>query len=289
MDKTVVLLGNFDGVHIGHQELISIGRSEADKRGLPLTVWTFDKVFPPALTPESVRAELLRSYGVDRIVTESFGKVKDLSPSEFVRRILKNSLGAALCVCGYNYSFGRGGKGDPELLSKLCSENGMESITVGKVTIEGENISSSDIRTKLISGDAEGAGRLLGRPWFVIGSVIKGAQKGRTVGMPTANICPNGICLPKNGVYATLTTLPSGERLPSVTNVGVRPTVSDGRGVTVETHIMGYDGDLYGQEIKVEFLSFLREERQFASLSDVFSAVKSDIKNAEAISEKFIK
>ncbi len=278
--KRIVLLGNFDGVHIGHQALVAAGRNQADKRGLPLTVWTFDAPFSQPLTAFEDRAELLRSYGVDEIVTESFEKVRNMSPSEFVTSVLKNFLNAELCICGYNYTFGKGGKGGPVLLTELCGNNGIEVITVAKVTDGEDEISSSEIRKRLAEGDVSGAERLLGRPFFLRGIVEKGAQKGRTVGMPTANLYPNGICLPKNGVYATMTHLKNGDTFPSVTNIGIRPTMNDGRGVSAETYIIGFEGDLYGSEIKVEFLSFLRNERKFESLSEVYEAVKRDIEKS---------
>jgi riboflavin kinase/FMN adenylyltransferase len=284
--KRTVLLGNFDGVHIGHRALIKSGRKEADKRGTPLTVWTFDTLSTSALNKEEDRAELLRSCGVEEIVTESFERVKNLSPTEFVSEILKKRLNAELCVCGYNYTFGRGGMGDPKLLKELCSENGIEVLTVDRVTLENEDVSSSAIRRKLTDGDMESANKLLGRPYFLIDTVKKGAQKGRTVGMPTVNFYPDGLCLPKNGVYATVTHLKDGRIFPSVTNMGLRPTMNDGRGVSAETYIIGFDGDLYGEKIKVEFLSFLRPEQRFESLSDVYDAVKSDIEKAKTIFEK---
>ena len=159
-------------------------------------------------------------------------------------------------------------------------------MTVEKVTEENEDVSSSAIREKLRNGDIEGANKLLGRPYFLHDTVKEGEKKGRTVGMPTANFYPEGLCLPKNGVYATAVHLPGGEILPSVTNIGMRPTMSDGRGISAETYIIGFDGDLYGQRIKVEFFSFLRPERKFESLDEVSKAVKADIEKAKIIFEK---
>ncbi|MBQ8255282.1 MAG: bifunctional riboflavin kinase/FAD synthetase [Clostridia bacterium] len=284
--KRIVLLGNFDGVHVGHRALIKRGREEADKRDLLLTVWTFDTLFSPALTAQEDRVGLLRACGAEEIIVESFEKVKDLSPSDFVRDILNTKLCAQACVCGYNYSFGRGGKGDPKLLKELCFEYGIDVVTVEKVTEGNEDVSSSAIRKKLRNGDIEGANKLLGRPYFLHDTVKEGEKKGRTVGMPTANFYPEGLCLPKNGVYATAVHLPGGGILPSVTNIGMRPTMSDGRGISAETYIIGFDGDLYGQRIKVEFFSFLRPERKFESLDEVSKAVKADIEKAKTIFEK---
>ncbi len=284
--KRTVLLGNFDGVHIGHRALIESGRAEADKRGTALTVWTFDTLFSPALTAKEDRVGLLRAYGVDEIITESFETVKNLSPSEFVSDILKKTLNAELCVCGYNYTFGKGAKGDPRMLNELCGQNGIDTVIVERVTVGGEDVSSSAIRKKLTDGDIEGANKLLGRPYFLCDTVKEGNKKGRTVGMPTANFYPDGLCLPKNGVYATATYLPNGDTLPSVTNIGTRPTMDDGRGVSAETYIIGFDNDLYGKRIKVEFLDFLRPERKFGSLDEVSCAVKRDIEKAKTIFEE---
>lgn len=285
-EKRIVLLGNFDGVHIGHRALIEKGRAEADARRLPLTVWTFDTLFSPALTAQEDRAVLLRRYGADEIITESFERVRDLSPRAFVSSVLKDRLCAELCVCGYNYSFGQGGKGDPKLLKELCAEYGIEVIAVERVTLDNGEVSSTEIRKRLAEGDIESANKLLGRPYFLFDTVKKGAGQGHTVGMPTANFYPDGLCLPKNGVYATAIYLPNGDILPSVTNIGTRPTMSDGRGISAETYIIGFDGDLYGQKIKVEFLSFLRPERKFASLDEVYGAVKNDAEKAKTIFEK---
>ncbi len=281
-----VLLGNFDGVHVGHRALIERACADAEKRDNCVTVWTFDTLFAPALTAPDDRAALLRGCGVDEIITERFERVKDMLPMEFVREILIGRLKADVCVCGYNYTFGHGGRGDSHLLTELCSRFGIEVLTVGKVTVDGEDVSSSAIRKKLTEGDIEGANKLLGRRYFIRDTVKKGAQKGRSVGMPTANFYPEGLCIPKNGVYATATCLPDGRWLPSVTNIGLRPTMNDGRGISVETYIIGFDGDLYGENIAVQFLGFLRDERKFDSLDKVYEAVKLDIEKAKAIFEK---
>jgi riboflavin kinase/FMN adenylyltransferase len=285
-EKRTVLLGNFDGVHIGHRALIEKACAEASKRDNCVTVWTFDTLFSPQLTSFEDRAALLRGYGVDEIITERFDRVKNMIPMEFVREILIGRLNAEVCVCGYNYSFGKGGKGDPRLLTELCSRFGIEVLTVGRVTLDGEDVSSSTIRKKLTEGDIEGANKLLGRPYFLYDTVKDGAKQGRSVGMPTINFYPEGRCLPKNGVYATATMLPNGKVLPSVTNIGTRPTLNDGRGVSAETYIIDFDGDVYGEKIKVDFYEFLRPERKFESLSEVFDAVKTDIEKSRAIFEK---
>lgn len=286
--KSIVVLGNFDGVHIGHRALITEGRKRADKLCLPLIVWTFDTLPSPAITSVADREALLRSYGVDRVVTDSFSSVKGMSCQEFVTDILEKKLGCAECVCGYNYTFGKGGVGTPKMLSALCSPLGIEVAVVDRVTLNENDVSSTRVRTLLSEGNVKGARELMDRYYFLSGIVQKGAEKGRTLGIPTANLYPVGRCLPKNGVYATVTTLPGGRMLPSVTNVGNRPTLDDGRGVSVETHVIGFDSDLYGKEIKVDFIEFIREEKRFASLSALSEATKDDAAKAQDIAQKVI-
>lgn len=286
--KSIVVLGNFDGVHIGHQALIAEGRRLSDKLDLSLIVWTFDTIPSPAITSVSDRETLLRSYGVDKVVTDSFASVKGMSCEEFVTDILEKKLNCAVCVCGYNYSFGKGGIGTPTMLTELCKPLGIEVAVVDRVTLDGKDVSSTRVRGLLSDGDVTGAYKLMGRYFFLTGIVEKGAEKGRALGIPTANLYPVGRCLPKNGVYATVTTLPDGRRLPSVTNVGERPTLDDGRGLSAETHIIGFDGDLYGKEIRVDFIEFIRSERRFPSLTALSEATKDDVAKAESALQKVI-
>lgn len=286
--KSIVVLGNFDGVHIGHQALIAEGQRLSDKLGLSLIVWTFDTIPSPAITSVSNRETLLRSYGVDRVVTDSFASVKGMSCSEFVSDVLVKKLNCGACVCGYNYSFGKGGVGTPAMLTELCRPLGIEVSVVDRVTLNGEDVSSTRVRGLLSDGNVTGACELMGRYYFLTGTVEKGAEKGRTLGIPTANLYPVGRCLPKNGVYATVTTLPDGRRLPSVTNVGERPTLDDSRGISAETYIIDFEGDLYGKEIRVDFIEFIRSERRFPSLTALSEATKDDILKAKSASQRVI-
>ena len=288
-DGRVVILGNFDGVHIGHQALISAGKRAADRLGCILTAWTFDTIPGKSLGSKNDRERLLTEYGVDKVIFSSFPAVKDVTAEDFVKNILKNELNTAVAVCGYNYSFGAGGRGTPELLTKLCSDNGIDVIVVDKVSKDGKDVSSSAIRDLISEGKAAEAIPLLGRPFFLCGKAAHGAALGRTVGIPTVNFDDlDGLCLPKHGVYATLTET-EGKKYVSVTNVGVRPTVNDQRGVTAETHILNFDGDLYGKTVKVEFLSFIREENAFPSLEALSEQIKLDSKTAERIAKDFLR
>ena len=287
-NERVVILGNFDGVHIGHQALVSEGRRIADELGCALTAWTFDSVRSLPLCSKSDREELLLGYGADEVIFASFDEVKGMTPERFVKEILFSELNAKVAVCGYNYSFGAGGKGTPELLAELCSMHGISVTVVDKVSKNGVGISSSLIRELISKGNVEEATSLLGRPFYVKAEVTHGAGLGRTVGIPTVNFdVTDFTCLPKFGVYATLTHI-DGKRYTSVTNVGVRPTVSDNRGTTVETHILDFDGDLYGKTVKVEFLSFIRDESVFSSIEALSEQISLDASVAKKTVNKFL-
>ncbi len=283
----VVILGNFDGVHIGHQALVSAGKKAADELGVSLAAWTFDSIPGNALCRKADREGLLIRYGVDEVIFSSFNAVKELSPETFVDTILKEELNARVAVCGYNYSFGAGGKGTPELLRALCEKHGITVIVVEKVSVNGGDVSSSAIRALISEGKTEEAMVLLNRPFFLRGEVTHGNALGRTVGVPTVNFDRlEGLCLPKFGVYATLTKT-ENEIYPSVTNVGVRPTVNDQRGTTAETHILNFDGDLYGKTVTVEFLRFIREETFFPSLESLSKQIASDSITAQKFAKEY--
>jgi riboflavin kinase/FMN adenylyltransferase len=285
----VVILGNFDGVHIGHQAIISEGIKVANELGCTLTAWTFDTVRGKTLCEKDIRKKLLCEYGVEEVVFASFSSVKDMSPEQFVDKILCSELNAKAAVCGYNYSFGAGGKGTPELLKKLCGEHGIIVRTVKKVSSVVGEVSSSRIRMLISEGKVSDAAALLGRPFALSGQVSHGAGLGRTVGIPTVNFDGmDGICLPKFGVYATLTRI-GDKKFVSLTNVGVRPTVNDARGVTAETHILDFSGDLYGKTVMVEFLDYIREETAFPSLEALSEQIKLDAVSAKGIAEEFFK
>lgn len=280
-EKTV-LLGDFDGVHIGHRAIVSEGVRIRERTGLPVTVWTFDAVRAEALTTLEDRIAGLKEAGADEVLLCDFESVRDMSCRSFVTDVLKGGLNARQVVCGYNYSFGRGGRGTPELLTDLCREQGIGVSVLDEVRVEGREVSSSEIRRLIREGDMRTAAKLLGRPWSCRGAVERGAGLGRTVGMPTVNLGVKGLVLPKHGVYATVAYV-GGRTLPSVTNVGVRPTLNDGRGVTVETHIINFDLNLYGLDVNVEFLDFIRDERAFSSLEELSEQVKRDVAAAEEL------
>lgn len=285
----VVALGCFDGVHIGHTELIRRAKRIATEHSLPLAVFSFEE--PPRnffcsdgipiITPFEEKKRIMRSLGTDLFVCARFDSdIAELSAEQFFVEILKKRLKASHLVCGFNYRFGKSGAGDTLLLQKLCDGNGVTLSVVPPVAIDGITASSSEIRKMLADGNVEAATRLLGRPYSIASTVIDGQHLGRTLGFPTVNQLFEHNATPlKNGVYATQVRI--GHSLKrAITNVGVRPTV-DGHTLCAETNIFDFDGDLYGKRLRVEFIDFIRPERKFNSVAELSDQVHKDIDRAK--------
>ncbi len=268
-----IALGSFDGVHVGHRALIT--EAAGFKGGVP-AVWTFDAnpFGTPYLTELGEKLRLFRLYGAGYAVVSSFGEIRDLPPGEFVGML--RSIGAICAVCGFNFSFGKDRAGDASLLEELCAGNGMECRVVPPVKAGGAEVSSSRIRRALANGEVELANLMLGRNYSFTYPVVHGNEIARTLGYPTANqLVPAGRAPMRRGVYVTLC-----RGLPSVTNVGVRPTVCSESELVCETHVIGNAGDLYGSELTVEFLSFIRDERAFGSLGELKEQLGRDAERA---------
>ena len=288
MNKRIFALGFFDGVHLGHQALLSKCVRLAEQLNIQTAAITFEdhpqslftREHPPLLTTAADRRELLRQYGMAHIyefpVTEAvMGKPWDAFLEELM------DYGAAGFVCGYDFRFGHQGQGNAERLARFCEERNLPCVIVPEQDLDGIRISSTYIRRQLETGDMATAVRFLGHPHILTGKVVKGHQLGRKLGFPTANLrLPENMVIPKFGVYACVARV-DGKRYGAVTNVGTRPTVS-GRGITVEPWILDYSGDLYGREITLEFIRFLRPETKFPSLE----ALQAEIfRNAEQTRE----
>lgn len=272
MNKRIFALGFFDGVHLGHQALLRRCVELAAQLNMSAAAITFEnhpqslfsEQSPALLSTAADRRDLLRQYGMDNIyefpvTKEVMGKPWDV----FLEELLM--LGAAGFVCGYDFRFGHRGQGNAELLKAFCDQRGMPCVILPEQDMDGVRISSTYIRRQLETGDMATAVRFLGHPYILTGKVVKGQQLGRKLGFPTANLrLPASLVIPKFGVYACVARV-EGKRYPAVTNVGTRPTVS-GVGITVEPWILDYSGDLYGQEITLEFYRFLRPETKFDSL-----------------------
>lgn len=286
--KRVIALGFFDGVHLGHAALLKTARQMADQLHCPATVLTFD-LHPttlvtgkpmPLICSSADRAALVqRLYGIDEVLFSHFDRQMMEMPWEaYVREYLHRQLRAVHLVCGRDYRFGWRGEGNPQRLQQVCAQLGIGCTVVDEVTLHGRKVSSTHIRQLLQDGSLELANEFLGHPHCISGTVIHGRQLGRALGTPTANILLDEYVLPPAfGVYATRVFIGSRSYL-AVTNVGVRPTVDSGNQVTVEPWILDFDGDLYGQTIRVEFHKFLRSEQKFDSLDALRTAI---LKNAE--------
>lgn len=297
MRERVIALGFFDGVHLGHGALLRRAAEEAKKRGCESAVFTFDRPPKEVITgvpcplinsPEDRAALVKRLYGIDEMLMVPFDDEMRTTPwDRFVTDILVGRCGAVHLVAGHDHHFGHKNQGSPELLREKCAELGLGCDIIPAVTIGGVTVSSTHIRKLLEEGDVETARAFLGHPHVLTQTVGHGRQLGRTIGIPTANlVAPPHVLLPRRGVYAAKITLPDGRAFGGVTNVGVRPTVNNGQDVTVEPWILDFDGDLYGQAIRVEFYRRLRDERKFDSLAALRSQIETDaVKTREAYPE----
>ena len=291
-EKTVIALGFFDGVHIGHGALLRRTLERARELGAEPAAFTFDRsprefvtgVPVPLLTDVRERCALIREeYGIGRVIVAQFDRaMMTMGWRDFLEDLLVGKHHAVHLVAGHDYRFGHRNEGTPELLRAWCAEHGLGCDVIPKVELDGTTVSSTYIRSLVESGELERAAAFLGRPYALSGRVAHGRGLGTSALVPTVNLALTGArVLPPRGVYASRTRLPDGTRLPSVTNVGVRPTVGADGAVCVETHLIGYDGDLYGAEVRVELLRFLRAERQFASVEELHRQIERDIEQAK--------
>jgi riboflavin kinase/FMN adenylyltransferase len=273
-----VSIGTFDGVHLGHREVI---------RGAD-TVLTFDPhplaVIHPEATPKlistfNVKRDLIAGLGVEELVVIPFDKgFASQTAEEFVKDVLIDRLGAAQVSVGENFRFGKFARGTPEFLE----EHGeFETRVVPLVEAAGEAISSSHIRGLVAAGEVGPAAEFLGGPFLFEGEVVPGDRRGRDLGMPTANLVPDErYVVPGHGVYAAW-----AHGFPAAVNVGVRPTFETGRGLLVEAHLIGFDGDLYGETLRIAFVERLRGEKRFESVDDLVAQMNRDVEEAKQIAE----
>lgn len=283
---SAVALGFFDGLHLGHIEVI---KRALLKDGLCPVVFTFnDKTLLPkfrdrtghCIITHEHKMEIFSKIGAEYIFAPDFNDVKDYSARDFVEKILKNLLCAGLVVCGYDFRFGKGGEGNPDTLRSLCAEHGIACEVVPAVSVDGETVSSTVIREKIRNGDIEGANKCLGYELSYSLPVLKGKQIGRTMGFPTVNQeIPDYMVKPKNGVYKSW-TIAEGKTYRSITNIGVKPTVDYKGKALMETHIIGFDGDLYGKNVRIALREYLRDEVKFGSLGELKAQLEADKEKA---------
>ena len=287
--KTIYALGFFDGVHLGHQALLTACRKLAEQHGCKAGAVTFtthpDRLVagkaPALLNTNEDKRRLLHFYGMETVVELSFDRTLMTTPwTDFLNQLL--SGGAAGFVCGDDFRFGAKGSGTAEKLAAFCEEKSLPYAVVPEQLLEGERISSTRIRAAMEQGNFVLTGRLLGHPHILTGTVLPGRQLGRTIGIPTANLLlPPELIVARFGVYACKVWVDGKEYL-AVTNIGIRPTV-DGQGVTVEAHLLDFDGDLYGKEITIAFCDFLRSEQKFENLDELKTQITADISKTRTI------
>ena len=285
--RKIFALGFFDGVHLGHQALLKACRDLAEDMGCETAAITFENhpksLFSgpiPLISTVSDRCQLLHLYGIYFVYVYPVRQdVMGKSWEAFLEELLEE--GAAGFVCGHDFRFGAGGRGDAALLCGFCKERDLPCVVLPEQTLDGVRISSTYIRRQIESGDMATAVRFLGHPHLLTGTVVPGKQLGRRLGFPTANLhLPEGLTIPRFGVYACRCRV-DGRLYAAVTNVGTRPTVS-GSGITVEPWILDYEGDLYGREITLEFHRFLRGEEKFPSLEALREQILRDAEATRA-------
>ncbi|MBQ6893000.1 MAG: riboflavin biosynthesis protein RibF [Clostridia bacterium] len=280
--KTGIALGMFDGVHMGHRRIITAAKNKSTELGIPSSVLLFSKSprNAPMLLPLRDRLSELEKLGVDYVYVYDFDEISHMSPEEFVRRELCDRLGAAAVFAGYNYRFGKGAVGTAETLKELCGARDIFCGITDEVKFLGGSVSSSRIRKLLAEGDVETANMLLTYPYYLRGEVLHGKELGRNLGLPTINqrLDADHTHMAR-GIYYTKTVIDSCAYL-SVSNLGVRPTVEDTEIVNLETHIIDFDGDLYGREVKVEFHGKGRGEMRFDSVEELRIEVMRDCERA---------
>ena len=290
-EGAVAAIGNFDGIHLGHRKLIARAQDAADSDGAASAVLTFEPhprdYFRPEepafrLTPEPVKLKILEALGVGIAFVRRFDdRLADTSAEAFVGDILAGELGLAGVVVGPDFHFGRGRGGTPAMLAREGERTGLGVSIEPPVEVEGEPVSSSRIRSALRAGDIAGANRLLGYRWMVRGEIVHGDKRGRTLGFPTANMALGAGCGLAHGIYAVRIAIAPGDIRDGVASFGRRPTFGAGAPL-LETYLFDFAGDLYGREVEVEFLEWIRGEERFDSAEDLIVRMNRDSEAARA-------
>ena len=284
--KTAVVLGNFDGLHIGHMMLINALAEYKNKNPDILScIWTFSEhtlnilkgnFILEYITTNDEKAEILKNHNVDLLIFQDFNYVRHMTYQEFTQKVLIDYLNAEYVICGYNFRFGKNGDGNAEKLQEILSRENIKTDVISPVVCDGQVVSSSFIRTLIKIGDMERVKNFLGRPFSINFPVVYGKQIGRKIGVPTINqMFPNGHIIPACGVYACTCEV-MGNTYDALTNIGVRPTVN-GDCLNSETHIINFNGDLYNRNIKVNFHKKLRDEIKFGSLDELKAQIQKDL------------
>jgi len=289
----IVTIGNFDGVHLGHRRILETAVARAREAKRPSVAITFEPhplaVLRPDHAPRRIQTlrqkeEAIEAVGVEYLLVIPFTRDFSLTePEEFVRDFLGERLGASELVLGHHFAFGRKKRGDLALLKRLGPECGFIATGVDEVILDGEPVSSTRIRNGISAGRVQEASRMLGRPYELRGIVARGERVGRKIGYPTINLAAENTLLPADGVYVTVIEITSfGKRFHCVTNIGRRPTVYEDFRTTIETYVLDFTADVYGEDIKLFFEERLREERTFPSMMALTEQIGKDIEATRA-------
>jgi riboflavin kinase / FMN adenylyltransferase len=274
-----VAVGTFDGVHLGHRKVIEGSDSVLTFDPHPVSV-VAPQHTPKLLTPLERKAELIEALGVQELIVIRFdAEFASKTADEFVGDVLVGALGAKRVAIGENFRFGHKAQGDPRL---LAADKRFDTVVHPLLEVDGEIVSSSHIRGLLLAGEVAEAAALLGAPYQLRGEVVHGDERGRELGFPTANLIPEeALACPGHGVYACL-----ADGAPAAVSIGVRPTFQTGRGELIEAYVLDFDGDLYGRELRLDFLARLRGERRFETAEALIEQMHSDVQHTREIARK---
>lgn len=286
-------IGNFDGVHLGHQAMLAKLRAAADARGLPACVMTFEphprEFFAPDQAPVRLttlreKLELLAGHGVDRVQVCRFNfALAQVTAQEFIERILVRGLGVRWLQVGDDFRFGARRAGDLSMLKAMAGRHGYSAEAMATVELDGERVSSTAVRDALAAGDVAKAGRLLGRPYSISGRVVRGDRLGRELGFPTANVQMKHNRPPLTGIFAVRFVRGDGAALRGVASLGVRPTVkARGAAPVLEVYIIDFKEEIYGEHVRVEFLHKFRDEAKYEDLATLRQQIARDVEDAKS-------
>jgi riboflavin kinase/FMN adenylyltransferase len=275
-----VAIGVFDGVHVGHRQVIEGADTVLTFEPHPLRVLHPDAA-PKLIMPFEIKRDVIEGLGVEELIVIPFDdEFSAIAAEDFCSQILVQTLGARSVSVGENFRFGAKARGDDQM---LASRDEFETRVVPLVEVDGEIVSSTRVRSLVAAGEIEGATRCLGAPFLLEGTVVEGDERGRKLGFPTANIVPSDdLVCPGHGVYAAF-----ADGLPAAVNVGVRPTFETGRGLLVEAYLIDFDGDLYGRTLRIAFISRLRGERRFAGVEELIAQMHRDVEMARELCASF--
>ena len=275
-----VAIGTFDGVHVGHRQVISGSDTVLTFEPHPLSV-IHPEAAPKLIMPFEIKRDVIDGLGVDELVIIPFDQeFREIEAEEFVSRILIETLGATRVAVGENFRFGKKAQGDPDMLR---GHSEFETDVAPLVEVDGETVSSTRIRAQIAAGDVEGALRCLGAPFLLEGTVVEGDKRGRTLGFPTANVVPSEeYAYPGHGVYAAF-----ANGIPAAVNVGIRPTFETGRGVLIESYLIDHEADLYGQTLRIAFIARLRGEKRFPGVEELVAQMHRDVEQARRLCADF--